>query len=305
MKKEVFSPARKYAGLTVGDTVRVTRELQELIADGAVDRFVSMALSADNLSAAFSRYRAQLQLSTRDATAYFGKSIPGVKASGISAFFNQLNPRVIDAMRELDTKVMQRLATDTRETVRAILENALRDGKGPSQASKAIRELIGLGPTQIQEVANFRAALEAGQVGKALGYAARDRRFDASVKSGALDAAKIDKMVEAYTKRRVAINAATTARTATLEAYKTGQRLSWYDAIDKGIVEDGSLMKRWSAVAGPGGDGRNREEHLAMHGETVPFDETYSNGDMYAGEGSPWNCRCLDIVFVASPALTA
>ena len=30
MKKEVFSPARRYAGLTVGDTVRVTRELQEL-----------------------------------------------------------------------------------------------------------------------------------------------------------------------------------------------------------------------------------------------------------------------------------
>ena len=30
MKREVFSPARRYAGLTVGDTVRVTRELQEL-----------------------------------------------------------------------------------------------------------------------------------------------------------------------------------------------------------------------------------------------------------------------------------
>ena len=30
MKKEKFQPAQTYAGLTVGDTVRVTRELQEL-----------------------------------------------------------------------------------------------------------------------------------------------------------------------------------------------------------------------------------------------------------------------------------
>ena len=30
MAKQKFSPARRYAGLTVGDTVRVTRELQEL-----------------------------------------------------------------------------------------------------------------------------------------------------------------------------------------------------------------------------------------------------------------------------------
>jgi uncharacterized protein with gpF-like domain len=45
-------------------------------------------------------------------------------------------------------------------------------------------------------------------------------------------------------------------------------------------------------------DEREREEHVEMEGETVPFDALYSTGQSYAGEGD-WNCRCLDIVGVA------
>lgn len=274
-------------------------QLNAMVKAGAYERYISLALSDANFAAAFSKYRAQVQM-TADAGGKFTRNtVPRLAAAAgdgyrVATAFDRLSPQVIEALRALDTKVMARLATDTRETVRAIIENGLRDGTSARQTSIAIREMIGLGPTQVQEVANYRAALEGGKAGKALGYAARDRRFDASVKKGALDAAKIDKMVEAYTKRRVAINAATTARTATLESFKAGQRLSWEDAISKGIVDGGQLVREWITVL----DGRERPEHNVMNGARAGFDEPFSNGDMTVGEGSPWNCRCVERVIV-------
>lgn len=292
--------ARAYfAGVKALQATMATRELNALVRAGAVDRFVALALSDENLNAAFSRFRAQVQLTTRDATAWFGKDIPGVHASGIGIAFDHLNPRVIDAVRSLDTKVMTRLATETREVVRAYLEQGLRTGAAPATTARALRELIGLGPTQVQEVANFRAALEAGDVAKAFGYRARDRRFDASIEAGRLTPEKIDRIVEAYTKRRVAINAETTARTATVEAMKVGQQLSWEDAREKGVIPEGYvMMQEWMTVM----DGRERPEHHAMNGQVAPLDGAFSNGDSYPGEGDPWNCRCLARVFLARAA---
>ena len=225
-----------YAGIDALAERLTERQLEKYYSTFAVEQYIAEALSDKNLNAAFSKYRAQVQLTTRDAVKWYGKDIPGVAAftrgGGGGIAFDHLYPKVIDAVRALDTRVMTRLKGSVRETVRAIIENGLRDGAGPRQTSIAIRDFIGLGKSQWQEVQNYRDALEAGKAGKALGYAARDRRFDASVKSGALDAAKIDKMVEAYTKRRIAINAATTARTATLDSFKAGQRLSWESAIE-------------------------------------------------------------------------
>jgi len=292
--------ARAYlAGIEALRSRLTGRELDALVKAGAVDRYISLALSDENLNEAFRRYRAQIQLSTRDAAVYVGRSIPGVPRGTVGVAFDVLSPRVIDGIRALDSRVMRRLATETRETVRAIIEQGLRTGAGPVKTSRAIRDMIGIGPTQVQEVANYRAALEAGKVGKALSYAARDRRFDASVRRGALDAAKIDKMVDAYTARRVAINAAATARTATNEAFRAGQRLSWESAIERGIVDAGRLRRRWMTVM----DGRERPEHHEMNGSETGFNEPYPNGDLIIGESNSWNCRCADFVFLASRSL--
>ncbi len=35
-----------------------------------------------------------------------------------------------------------------------------------------------------------------------------------------------------------------------------------------------------------------RDEHVPMNGETVPYDQPYSNGQMIPGEGD-YNCGCL------------
>ena len=292
------SMSRAYlAGLTALRDQMSTRAFETLIATTPLDMIAGLAFSDANLNAAFVRYREQVQLTTEGGARFFARDIPGVATAerrGIVVAFDRLSPAVIDAMRALDTRVMTRLATDTRETVRAILENGLRDGANPRATSVAIREMIGLGPTQVQEARNFKAALEAGNLGKVQTYAARNRAVDGLIARGNLTPERIAKATEDYIKRRVAINAAATARTATLESFRHGQRLSWQDAIDKGIVDGGRLMRRWGTVM----DGREREEHGAMNGEVTGFDEPYSNGDMVIGEGSPWNCRCSDYVYI-------
>jgi len=107
-----------------------------------------------------------------------------------------------------------------------------------------------------------------------------------------LSANQIDVMVNAYRRRMVAFSAETQARTAALDSVKLGQDLSWREAIDKGFVDGASLMKTWVQVDRP----TKREEHIPLHGETVPFDSPYSNGQMIPGE-TDYNCACESVVF--------
>lgn len=210
-------------------------------------------------------------------------------------------PWTIDAIRKLDTKVIQTLKADVRETVRAYVENGLRDGVAPREVGRQLRSVIGLAPSQEQAVANFRQSLIDGKAGKSLGYKLRDRRFDATIRKGGPSPEQIEKMAEAYRKRFIAHNATTNAREATVGAMREGQHLAWKDAIDRGIVDGSRLKKMWIAVAGPAGDGRNRPEHLVLHGETVGWDDPYSNSEIIPGS-STFGCRCLSRYFLEKAA---
>ena len=79
-----------------------------------------------------------------------------------------------------------------------------------------------------------------------------------------------------------------------LDSFKQGQDLSWRQAVQRGIVDGDKLTKRWVGVM----DDRERPEHVAMQDETVPYLETYSNGNMIPGDDT-WNCRCLSVYRVA------
>jgi len=41
-------------------------------------------------------------------------------------------------------------------------------------------------------------------------------------------------------------------------------------------------------------DSRERDSHIAMEGDTVPWDQLYSNGQMIPGD-TEYNCRCVSI----------
>jgi uncharacterized protein with gpF-like domain len=55
-------------------------------------------------------------------------------------------------------------------------------------------------------------------------------------------------------------------------------------------VDRALLVKTWRGVK----DLRERPSHLAMEGQTVGFDESFSNGQEIPGDDE-YNCRCVAI----------
>lgn len=267
----------------------VVEELVRIIESGDIDRLFRDVLTQDVLERALLPVRARLRAAVERQLMYFVRDLPAAgKVDGVLAVsFDYLNPRVLDAVRGLETKVLRTLAADIQDTVRAYVEAGLRSGAGPRVVARALRDVIGLAPNGELAVRNFELALR-GEGRNPLDYALRDKRFDAVVRRGALTEQQIAAQTAAYRRKMLAFNANTLARTAALDAMKLGQRLAWADAAEQGIVDRSRLYKRWLGVL----DARERPEHIAMEGETVQFDELFSNGEMVCGD-STFNCRCL------------
>lgn len=271
-------------------------ELTRLVQSGGVERILAGdgPLSEQALARAFLPVKIELREAVEAAFASFVRDIP----KGESIGFNILNPRILDAVRTMETRVTARLTEDVQGAVRAYTEDALVRGVGPRDLARHLRDVVDLAPNQVKAIANFRRMLTSGDP-EALTRALRDKRFDATLKrvlgaeGKSLSREQVDRMVEAYQRKMVAFNSESQARTATLQAQKTGQRLSYEDAIERGVIDRERLMKEWRTVR----DSRVRPEHREMEGEVVHFDAPFSNGQMVPGDGD-WNCRCRARYFV-------
>jgi hypothetical protein len=163
----------------------------------------------------------------------------------------------------------------------------VQEGVAPKTIAKGLREILGLSPSEMYAVDNYRAQLERGSRA-ALRRTLRNRRDDKAVIDGTLTPERIDRMVTAYTKRMTAHHAETVAKTAALDANKLAQKLSWDQSVADGIVDPDKLYKTWVQVDRP----TKRDEHKPLHGETVRYNQPYSNGQMIPGEGD-YNCACI------------
>lgn len=79
------------------------------------------------------------------------------------------------------------------------------------------------------------------------------------------------------------------ARTACTCAENTGRQTAYEEAAKQGLI----LQKRWLCTV----DARTRSSHARLDGETVPYNERFSNGLRFPGDpqGRPeevYNCRC-------------
>lgn len=277
----------------VRDSITPT-QYAAIVESANVDLLFQKALSEAVLERAMLPLRFKIRSTAERAFRYTLPDLPrGGKVNGVIAVaFDHLSPHVVTAIRTLEDGALSALKTEIRQTVRDTVERGIKAGKSPIAIGREIRDVIGLAPTHAEQVANYRAALEAGDLTKVKGYTLRPKRYDDILARGELTPAQIDRAVEAYRESRLAQNAVTNAKTITFNAYKQGQQLAWQDAKAKGVVPPGfQPMKTWKHFD-PQPD--PRPEHQAMNGETVPLDQPYSNGDSYAGEGDPWNCKCLD-----------
>jgi hypothetical protein len=274
-------------------------EVGRLMKSGVFETLIGDVLTEPDLDRAFLAFRQQIRETVQESYALSIKDTPKAgKVDGVPAIaFDHLSPKVIEAVRTLESETLSSLKGDVKEVARAYIENGLRDGAAPKTVARQLRSVIGLSKSQIEQTQNFRDALE-GKNGRSLtDYTLRDKRLDRMMAKGPLSPEQVDRYAEAYTKRRIAQNANTVTSSTTRSAYKLGQKLSWEDADAKGIVPEGfQAVKTWvhyDAQDDP------RPEHVAMNGETVPADQNYSNGDSYAGEGDPWGCKCIDRFSIA------
>lgn len=263
------------------------QQFAQLVAFGQSDRLIAAAMNEKVMDVAFRDVRRRIRMGVEKNVEYFARDLPkGGKVNGTLAIeFNILSEKTIAGIRQLDTKVIGTLQEELRQVVKSVVERGLRAGVNPRAIARELRESIGLAPSQEAAVQRYREGLEAGDRG--LHRELRDRRFDRAK----LTSERIDLMVDTYRRRFIAFNAETNARTASLDAMKLGQRLSWVDAAEKGIVKLELLEKTWRGVK----DSRERESHLAMEGETVPFEQPFSNGQIVPGD-TEFNCRCVSIV---------
>lgn len=269
----------------------------KLIKSGQLDQLIDKSI----LDRAFIPTQRELRTALENSFRSAIRDMPkGGEIAGLQAVaFDHLNPDVIRAIRTLETNSLDTLKSNVQVVVREAVRRGLEEGRAVGSIARELRSVIGLAPNQLDAVSNFRSMLEAGDR-EALSRSLRDRRFDGTLDRAlgadgeGLTADQIDRMVGRYQDNFVAFNASVNARAATVDAYKTGQLLSWQEADAKGVIPDGyTLMKEWIGI----GDERERPEHVAMNGQIVPADQPYSNGQMTAGEGD-FNCRCVDRFFL-------
>jgi hypothetical protein len=271
------------------------REIARAVELGRIDLLFAEALDRAARDLAYRQIRESIRRGILDGVKFYARDLPrGGRIDGkLSIGFDLLNPRMIDAVRELETRVITTLDQALVDTVKAYVENGIRDGVNPRTVARSLRSVLGLAPNQELAVRNYEKALRGENPNASpTDYLLRDKRFDRTVAKGDLSEQQIETMVAAYRKRMLAFNAETNARTAALDAQKLAQRLSWEDAIQKGIVSRDRMQKTWIGVL----DERERETHVKMEGVTVGFDEPFILPD-----GTPqqipgdteFNCRCI------------
>jgi hypothetical protein len=296
MRKEIRREGRRQVAGRRPTPLRAPRVGVGEEAFGRADALFAEAQTRAARELAYNQVREAIRRGLVQGVPYFARDLPGAgRINGrLVVSFDVLNPRMIDAVRELETRVITTLDESIRDTVKAFVENGIRDGVNPRTVARNLRAVIGLAPNQETAIRNFERALRGENPNASpLDYQLRDRRFDRTLAKGEpLTEEQIDRMVTAYRKRMIAFNAETNARTAALDTQKLAQRLSFEDAIAKGIVSRDRMRKTWIGVM----DDRERDTHRAMEGVTVGFDDVFvlpdGKRELIPGDGE-FNCRCV------------
>ena len=286
-----------YIRQQLGDSV-----IGRFITRGDVEGLIATILSARLLERAFRAVRTRVRAAAEASGRLTIPDLPpttGVRP--IAVGFDILHPNVARAVRTLEDSIINRLSSDVREVVRRLLNDSLARGVNGVELGRSLRTVIGLSPNQLSYIENFsRSLLREPGYGSPFDRVLRDRRFDARIREAfaeggrPLTDAEIDRMLGRYRERWVNRNSETWGRTLSRNALRVGQRATWQQAIDRGDLSEDEIEKEWIHYD-PQDD--PRPHHQAMDNVRVPFNQPYpiDTQDMYAGEGDPWNCHCVDI----------
>lgn len=230
--------------------------------------------------------------------------------------FDARHPRAEQWLTDHSSTLVTRIVEDQRMAIRSALTEGLAQGVNPRTTALDIvgrinrvtgrREggVIGLTSQQERFVANARAELLSGdetQLRAFLERVRRDKRFDRTVMKAISDGKAIpretvNRIVGRYSDSMLQLRGETIARTEAIASLNQSRTEAMRQAIDSGAVRRQDVRKVWRATR----DGRVRDSHARLDGESVGLDERFSNGLMYPGDpggaaAETVNCRCTMI----------
>lgn len=208
--------------------------------------------------------------------------------------FNLLNPNAVKALDSAVAEMVQDATVETKAAVQAIISRGFQAGESAAEMASDIRDVIGLSAQQERALASYRASLEAGDstgLRDALSRAMRDGRYDRSLLSAldnqtGLGAKQIEKLVDRYQQRMRTYRANSVARTASVRASNAGQRETWRQAKEQGLIGD-DAEREWEAS----GDDRTCNKCDGLDGQTAGIDEEFAPGIMQPPDPHDF-CRC-------------
>ncbi len=205
--------------------------------------------------------------------------------------------------KQNEADLVREVTQEQRDLVHRVVADGVAAGRNPREVARDLRDSIGLTDYQARIVANYRAALEAGDWSNALGRDLTDGRDDRTIQrlmdsDKDLKAKQIDQMVERYRANWVAFRAETIARTEGLRCLHEGTEQLFRQAIDNGDVDGDKLTRQWNHAS----RGKNsRDDHEAMNGQEQSVGDPFElpGGDTIRFPGDPdadpsqtINCRC-------------
>jgi hypothetical protein len=226
--------------------------------------------------------------------AYTMSSLPATNPATRSALvirFQGRHPRAEQWVTDRSSRLIVEIIDGQRALVRDVLTQKLAAGVNPRTTAldlvgrvvdgKRQGGIVGLTSRDARAVENYRAALiEDGRA-----------------------AAQIERMTNRYSNKLLLRRGETIARTETIAALNAGRDEGVTQLIERGEVPAEDVTGEWSAT----GDGRVRDSHAEMDGQTQPHGEPFQSPTgaqmLFPGDtslGAPASetiqCRCYKAV---------
>lgn len=198
-------------------------------------------------------------------------------------------------LRDHSTTLVSNIIADQQSAIRTALSEGLARGDNPTKTALGIvgrvnratgkREggILGLTAQQAAYVDRARQELLSGDPAAMRNYlerTRRDKRFDRTVlkalKDGKpLPAEAVDRITSRYADGLLKLRADTIALQETFQALGSSRDIAYRQQIEAGRVQGQHITKTWRHTP----QEHPRAQHVAMHGQTVPFDQSFTAPD--------------------------
>lgn len=278
-------------------------QLLALIESGNVEAVVNAVMPPGKAEEAWRAVTAQavnIVVAAAQAFAAGAEPLQVPVVGRVEVRFNALNPGTVRWLQGYETMMLQGFTAGTREAVTQAVRAGMLAGQNPLNTARAIPRAIGL-TAQLETAAlNYEQALREGRIADAARYGLRDRRLGHRLPPA--DEARIERMVQRYRERALALRAQTIARTESIRAANAGNYLLWEQQVAEGRVQEGQVRRKWIYTA----DSKVRHAHRSlpsMNPQGVGMREPFRSelgpimfpGDPNASAANTVNCRCTVI----------